>query len=267
MPKAISAIKQVLKEKDRGLRTGAEAIRGILEALHKETMAELGKAALGSWDAYHLRQVLDGIELQMASYAGKSKTALSGLLDGAWSAGKKLVDAPLAETGVHMGAYHLPTSTLETLKDYSNDYLENMFRDGWYQVKGEITLGVVGGKSPQEVAQAIGKTIDAGRFKNISTRAETITRHEMGTLFSQATQLRMEQASENVPELQKEWRHAGHPRHARPSHLAASGQRVPIDEAFNVGGVSIMFPRAPGAPLREIIHCGCDHVPWHPNWQ
>jgi hypothetical protein len=250
-----SEIQRILREKDRAIRGGTESMLGLLKELQSQTIDEIGRASLGSWDAYHLRQVLDEIEAQVGSIEARSKKELSGLLDGAWEQGKNLVDAPLALGGIYTG-FHLSTSVLDTLKDYSSDYLENLFQDAWYKVKGEINLGVLGMKTPQEVAKAIGETLDSGRFKNFANRAETITQTEMGRIFSEATQLRMEQAADHVDGLEKQWRHVGHPMVPRPSHLAADGDHVPVDEPFNIGGVLMMFPRDPGAPLEETINCG-----------
>lgn len=266
--KASAAIKKALKEKDQGIISGEKAMLGILEELHRQVMAEIGKAALGSWDSFHLRQVLDSIEFQMARSSSAAQTTMTGLLDTAWGMGVATVDAPLAVAGIYTG-YHLATSTLDVMKEYSNDYLKNLFGDAWYKVKGEITLGVIGGKSPQEVAAAIGKTMDAGRFKDIATRAETIARHEMGTVYSQAGQMRMEQAAEHVPGLEKQWRHVGHPRAPRPTHAAMDGHHVPIGEPFfhGAGGFPLMYPRQPEAPLEETMHCGCDSIPYHADWQ
>ncbi len=265
MARVTAEIKRILKEKDRGIRTGTEAMRRLLKELHGQVKTDLGEAALGSWDAYQLRQVLDSVEDHLTVYEARAKKELNGLLDGAWEQGKLLLDAPLEASGIYMG-FHLSTTVLDRLKSYSNDYLENLFGDAWYKVKGEINLGVLGQKTPQEVAAAIGKTIDSGRFKNISHRAETITQTEMGRVFSEATQERMRQAEEKVPGMQKEWQHVGHPRVPRPTHVLAHGQRVPVNEPFNIGGVKMMFPRDPAAPLDEIINCGCDHIPFHPAW-
>lgn len=258
-------ISRLLEEKDRGLISGAEMMRDILADLRRQVMNELGRAALGSWDAYHLRQTLSEIENQMANYAAKAKAEISGLMDKAWEQGKSVVDTPLAEGGIYTG-FHLSTSVLETLKEYSNDYLENLFGDAWYKIKGKINLGMLGNKTPQQVAEALGESIDAGRWGSITYRAELITKTEMGTAFSQATQNRMAQAAEHVPGLEKQWLHAGHPKVARPTHVATHGKHVPVSEPFNVGGVMMMFPRAPGAPLDEVINCGCDHVPYHAAW-
>jgi hypothetical protein len=265
MPTVTSEIRRILKDKDQAIRSGVQAMRDLLKELHGQVSEELGRAALGSWDAYHLKQVLDSIETQMASFEAQARKEISGLLDEAWDKGKALVDAPLVQAGIYTG-FHLSTTVLDVLKEYSNDYLRNLFRDSWYKIKGEINLGVLGMKTPQEVAKAIGKSIDAGRFKSIAVRAETITKTEMGRVFSEATELRMEQAADHVAGLEKEWRHVGHPKIPRLTHLAADGQHVPVGEPFDIGGVRMMFPRDPGAPLEETINCGCDHVPFHPRW-
>ncbi|MDD5348448.1 MAG: hypothetical protein PHT59_07535 [Candidatus Omnitrophica bacterium] len=265
MAKVTQVIKNALKEKDRAIISGSESMLRILEDLHGQVQAALGKAALGTWDAYHLRQYLDQIEYQIANYAAESKTRFSGLLDTAWAAGKTVVDAPLAVNGIYTG-FHLSATVLDTLKEYSNGYLENLYQDAWYKIKGELTLGIVGNKTPQEVARAIGETIDKGRFANIAARAETIAQTEMGRVFSEATQLRMEQVAENVPGIEKQWIHAGHPKQARPTHVAANGQHVPVNEPFMIGGIPMMFPRDPAAPIAETINCGCDHIPYHESW-
>lgn len=45
----------------------------------------------------------------------------------------------------------------------------------------------------------------------------------------------------------------------RPTHAAANGQTVPIDQPFIVGGYKMMFPRdvTYGAPAQEIMNCRC----------
>jgi hypothetical protein len=269
MPKVTAAMQRILKEKDRAILTGTEAMRDILKDLQAQVRVELGKAAIGSWDAYSLRRALDSIETQVAQHEAAAKTEGGDLLDKSWKLGKDLVDGPLIAAGmgeIYTG-FHLSTAAIDALKGYQNDYLERVFGDAWYRVKGEVTLGVLGSKTPQEVAAAIGEKLDGpGIFNNIAARAETITQTEMGRVFSEASQLRMEQAGEHVPGLEKQWRHVGHPRQPRPTHLAADGQHVPVNEPFRIGGTMMMFPRDPGAPIEETINCGCDHVPYHANW-
>jgi hypothetical protein len=264
--KVTSKIKGILKEKDKGIKNGMQAMQGIMKNLHGQIMDDLGRAAVGSWDAYYLRKLLDSIEEHIAEYEDMAKKELSGQLDIMWDKGGELVKSTLIAGEMYVG-FGISRSSLDVLKDYSNDYLEKLFSDAWYQIKGEINLGILGAKTPQEVAQAIGTKIDKGRFANIALRAERITQTEMGRIFSEAAQARMEEASGYVEGLEKQWIHAGHPRQPRPAHLAANGQHVPVKEPFVVGGIRMMFPRDPNAPISEVINCGCDHVPYHERWE
>lgn len=267
MPTVNSTIKRILKEKDAGIKSGTQSMLGLLKELQTQALGELGKAALGSWDAYHIKQVINSIESQISNFEAKAKAEAQGLLKEAWANGISLVDAPLAIAGIYTD-WHLPTSVLDTLSDFAFHRIANLSDDAWLKIKGELNLGILGGKTAQEVASAIGKNLTSKSiFSSIAARAEVITKTEMGRVFSEATQLRMDQAAGYVDGLEKQWRHAGHPKKARPMHLAAHGQHVPVNEPFNIGGVQMMFPRAPGAPLDEVINCGCDHVPYHEKWR
>jgi len=264
--KVTDEIKRRLKDKDMNIADGREAMLNIMKDLHGQTMNELGRAALGSWDSYYLKNLLNTLEDKMAEYESKATAELSGLLNSAWGKGVGLVDAAFRAVELSAGGFRISTGALDVLKDYSNGYLEKMFGDAWHGIKGEITLGMLGAKTPQEVAKAIGMTIDSGKFGNIALRAETITQTEMGRIFSAATQFRMTEAAAYVDGLEKQWIHAGHPHMPRISHVMAHGQHVPVDQPFKVGGLSIMHPRHPNAPISEVIHCGCDHVPYHASW-
>jgi hypothetical protein len=50
---------------------------------------------------------------------------------------------------------------------------------------------------------------------------------------------------------------AHHDNVVRPSHLAASGQTVPISANFQVGSSTLMYPGDPTAPPHERENCRC----------
>lgn len=56
----------------------------------------------------------------------------------------------------------------------------------------------------------------------------------------------------------KTWKTFGDGR-VRPSHRAVNGTRIPIDEAFKVGGYLMMFPNdsSLGAGAEEVVNCRC----------
>lgn len=266
MPSVNSEIRRILKEKDRAIKTGTRAMLDVLKELQRQTLDEIGRAAITEWDAYHLKEMLNSIEHQIDNFAAKGKAEADGLLEESWGMGRNLVDIPLAEAGIYTG-FRLSTSVLDTLKDFTFHKIEGLSEAAWDKIRGELTLGVMGGKTPQEVAKAVGTNLtDRSIFTSIARRAEVITQMEMGRVFSTATELRMEEAADHVDGLEKMWRHVGHPKVPRSSHLAADGQHVPVNESFNIGGVQMMYPRDPGAPIDETINCGCDHIPFHASW-
>jgi len=261
-----SVIARIIKEKNTAIKSGTRAMLEILQKLQDEVLHELGQAAITEWDSYRLKQMLSSIEHQVENFEAKAKAEAEGFLEESWGLGRNLVDVPLGEAGIYTG-FHLSTSVLDTLKDFTFHKVEGLSNSAWDRIQSELTLGVMGGKTPQEVAKAIGKNLkDPSIFTSIGARAEVITKTEMGRVFSQAAELRMEQAAEYVQGLEKQWRHVGHPKVPRPTHLEADGQHVPVDESFNIGGVPMMFPRDPAAPIDETINCGCDHVPYHARW-
>jgi hypothetical protein len=267
MPEVTPEILDILKQKDRMIKSGGQALLGILKELQRQIREELGAAALTSWDVTSLNQLLSGVENAIGQFETAAKARMKTMLDDSWRQGIALVDAPLATAGISTGGFHLATTVLDILKDTAFHRVGGLSNAAWEQIRGELTLGILGGKTPQQVANSIGLNLKSPSiFGSIAGRAEVITKLEMGRVFSQASQLRMDQAARYVPGLEKQWRHAGHPKTARPTHVAADGEHVPVDQPFNIGGVKMMFPRAPGAPLEEVINCGCDHVPYHARW-
>ena len=87
----------------------------------------------------------------------------------------------------------------------------------------------------------------------------------LGRAYSVAGQQRMEQASEVLPGLRKQWRRSGKLR-TRLTHDAIGGQLRDADKAFSVAGASLMFPRDPAGPTAETVNRGCQSLPWMESW-
>ena len=263
-----SEIKRILREKDAGIKTGVASMQALLKELQKQVLSEIGSASLTTWDTFHLQQQLEAINRHMVSFEAQAIKEAGSLLDESWAGGVELVDSPLRVAGEIWTGFGMSTSSLDVIKDFTFHKISGLSDAAWDKVRSELTLGILGGKTPQEVATAIGKNLkDPGIFRSVNLRAEAITRTEMGRTFSMASQQRMEQAAEHVEGLEKQWLHRGHPKIPRPSHLGSHGQHVPVKSPFLIGGVPIMHPRDPGAGIEENIHCGCDSVPWKEEWK
>lgn len=261
-----AVIARILRQKDAGIIDGAEAMRKVLAQLQRQVLDELGRASITGWEQYRLRQLLDAVERQLGQYEAAAQAEIENRLSAMWDLGQKSVYQPLNTAGIYTG-FNLSTSVLDVLKDFAFHKISGVAAGGWDKIKSELSLGILGTRTPQQVADAIGRNLtDPSVFASIDARAEVITKTEMGRVFSIAAQKRMEEAAKYVRGLKKVWIHAGHPRKPRITHLGIEGQTRDIDEPFNVGGVKMMYPRDPAAPLDEVINCGCDHAAWKEEW-
>lgn len=91
-----------------------------------------------------------------------------------------------------------------------------------------------------------------------SDRTEMIARTEITRAMGGGTQALFR----DWGVAQKEWLSTADAR-CRPSHLAANGQIVAVDQPFMVGGYPMMHPgdMELGAPLSEIVLCRCTMAP------
>lgn len=121
-------------------------------------------------------------------------------------------------------------------------------------IKGVIQNGMADGQSVPEMQAGL-KTLFTGyadyRTERIA-RTETIRAYNAGSKA-----LYKDWGLEK-----KEWSAAGDAR-TRPSHSAANGQTVDIDDHFLVGGYKMDFPgdASNGAPASEFVNCRCSLLP------
>ncbi len=267
MPSVNAEIKRLLRSKDQKILDGQSAIGLILANLRKQVLAEMGMVTGGSYAAYQLQQNRTMLERALHEFEAAATREIGSQLELAWNAGGDLLSAAVAAGPLQIGQTYLPQAQLQVLKEASFYRIKSLSNAAWDKINGELVMGMLGQKTPQQVTQAIAGSLDSpGVFKSLAARAETITKLEMGRAYSTATHLSIEQAAASVPGLRKEWWHAGNPKIPRHNHVRLHGQRKPVDQPFVVGSVIINYPRDPKAPLSEVIGCGCDLVPWHPDW-
>lgn len=104
----------------------------------------------------------------------------------------------------------------------------------------------------REVANSATSRIDA--MQNVwRTRGELIARTETNSAmnFGALQALRDEGADS------KTWLATVPSPRTRPTHAAADGQTVPIDQPFSVGGNAMQMPGDPSAPPSEVCNCRC----------
>lgn len=269
-------IKAILRERDAEIISGQQAVAALLEETRKQIVLDLATLPGDSYSAHYLRQTLASINDHLSAWSMATVRELSGRLTTSWGMGAGLLPAAAEAAGLTLGHVSIATSTLEALQEFTFGRIAAVKDDLYNKVRGELTMGVLGQKTPQEVSRAIigdisGKPLPIGPggkpvFKSVAERAEVITGTEMGRAFSLATEKTIEAARETVPELGSMWIHAGHPKQPRQLHLYLHGQVRTQGKPFykTPEGIPVHYPRDPQAPIKEVIRCGCTHIPYHP---
>jgi hypothetical protein len=263
------AIAQIIREKDRGILSGEQAMLKVLEELRRDTLAQIAGAST-EWQASYLPKYMAAVEDAVKRWKVKAAADIASKQEDMWSFGRELIEKPLYDAGLAVALPFISTHVLEQMQDFARLKISQVGSDAMYRIQSELTLGMTGAKSSQDVIAAVGRNLDnPSIFTSISARALAITKHESGKVFSKASQENMAEANKTLKgELRKQWSHAGHPKAARTSHLEADGQIVGVDEPFILPGtgVEIMYPRDDSAPLEETMGCGCDSLPFMYQW-
>jgi len=258
-------VKQLIKQADR---LEDQAVKRVIRQLNTARKEVAATVASTEWQAYHLPEMKAAIERTMQEFGRTYEVELREAQRSFWEAGIDRVDIPLREIGVYQAIPEIDMTALSILQDYGADLVGGLSKDVIKKINQELTLGIMGQKSPYDVMGAIGRKLkDKSIFRSIAVRAETITRTEAGRVLEAAGQARKEKAAQVVPGLQKQWFYGHSPKMPRLDHMAADGQIRDVDKPFNVGGEELMYPRDPGGSARNTINCGCSSIPYHPRWE
>ena len=148
-----------------------------------------------------------------------------------------------------------------------------------YAAQAESRLRGVGQTLWNDIRQKVSKTIETGnktetlkreleslgRFSEY--RADTIARTETSSAYINGDYAGHQALGKYGP-VEKVWVATLDAR-TRPNHLAVwqSSLRspVPFSQPFQVGGVSMMYPHAPGAPAKEVVNCRCYYDALYPG--
>jgi hypothetical protein len=237
----------------------------LLADARKEVAATV---AATEWQAWRLPQLKNAIERALQEFGGKYGVELRDAQRSFWDDGIDMVDLPLRQVGIKAAIPAVDTTVLGIMQGYGADLVKGLAKDAALRINNEITMGLMGQKTPYEVMQAVGANLkDKSIFTSIAARAETITRTEAGRVLEAASQARMERAAGVVPGLQKQWFHGQNVRKPRPSHLKAAGQVRDVDKPFDVGGEKLMYPRDPAGSAKNTINCSCYTVPYMASWE
>jgi len=219
------------------------------------------------WDAHFVPQLQEAISRAVAGFGGQYEGQLTSGMREMIDAGIDAVDWPLASAGIKVSAPEISRTALELLQGHSIVLARGLTDDLGRKLNYEVSMGVLGGKTPFEVMTSIGRNLtDRGVFPSIAARAEAITRTEMARIHSNAREARMESVIAANPDRKwlKKWIHSKKKGQPRSSHVALNGVMVKVTEDFPGGRP---YPHAPGLSASETVHCGCSHVLTLAEWE
>lgn len=269
------ATERQLAEREVQLRRVTQRVQRHLDRLRDQvtgSLSDLDEAAL----TRQVSRLIDELSDLTQAFEQAATRDLVNEGEEAVAIGQDLIDVPLSSVSAGIAAPDVTLPLLEQVLGFAADRIRGLSGELVNQISSELRLGALGVKTPYEVIQEIAAKLranDRGPSGRIADRAETITRTELGRIHSMSTQRRMEQALEQLPDLQKEWRHSGNIRNPRSGHQAVHGLRVPVRERFYVAPVIgasrewMLHPRDPAASARNVVRCRCSVVAWLARWE
>jgi hypothetical protein len=138
-------------------------------------------------------------------------------------------------------------------------------------IRQEVARGVNDGDSVEEMAFRVQDVLSSNAVPTWRNRGLVVARTEAVSAYNAGTFAGYQSlAAQLGGEWEKGWL-CTHDARTRPTHFAAdlgtpgTGQRVPLDQPFQVGESEGMFPGAPELSAEERIQCRCSMVLLRPG--
>lgn len=243
-------------------RASAGDVMRVLARADRKVQTVL-KNAPTDWQSYHMPKLKRAIEKAMEETALELKAAAELHQGRAFVFGQTALDAPLGVAGfsVDMLAPTINTRQMAAMRAFMTDRMENVAARAVLKINDQLGLVMAGAQAPTDAISSISLLLQGDRG-----RALTIMRTETGRAYATATQERMAEAKPYLPALKKQWHKSGK-LHGRLEHIVAHLQVREIDQAYDVGGEKLMYPRDPKGSAKNTINCGCESLSWMDSWE
>jgi len=261
--KFLAERRRQLKSRTRIQRDTQKEITRLLKTAEKRAREALA-AAPSDWEQFYLPQLQRSVNQALGEFGQQASGVISTATGTSWQAGINLVDQPIAAGGIRLDALlpSINTGQLQAMRTFTTDRMADVGLRTANKINSELGLVAIGAQNQGAAIGNISKLIKGSRG-----RATTIIRTELGRAYSVASHQRQTQAKELLPGLKKQWRRSGKLRD-RPHHTSIDGQIRETEETFTLGnGVAILHPRHPAAPIKEVINCGCESLPFMESWE
>jgi hypothetical protein len=270
-------VKQEAKQLSKIQTQTRDEIVALLKQAYADAVAILKKQPT-DYQQWYYPEVKNNIEQALADLGAATGSSATAGQQTAWEAGQMLVDNPFEAAGVAMKVI-LPTintAQLVAMQSFMTGKMQDVSAEVLTKINTQLGLTIIGSQGVEDTIKGIQDAETMSR-----KRATTIVRTELGRAYATASQLRMEQSLERLPNLKKQWRRSGKI-HSRRSHDFTDGQIRPVNKPFIIGtgsvavdqdgkdvgsGPRLMYPHDPKAPISETINCGCMSIPYMGEWK
>ena len=236
-----------------------------------EKLAVLYKTAGNSWEKVQLANINQQILETLNTYKNGFDEVMGKALAESARNGSNLVVTPMknnidASLFLNEPSLFVPVSMDNAVRatwNISSTLITEITQETASKINERLILGLIQNKPPFEIVSQVTGLLQGNKlgFPTLNARSWAIFRTETSRMFSNATMLQMNQASEIIPESRKQWNHGvfGLGLYKRVGHEALDGDSVLMDESFTnpVTKEVIRFPHDPLAPASEVVNCGC----------
>lgn len=220
-----------------------------LAAVIAQVMAEQGIESLSAitpsvvdmivnlWNEYTDERLMSFLSVSMDDASAEMTRALVGVL-GEYS----FLDEPL-DTQLYLAQ--------------ARNRLVSIGDELWFNARTAIAEGLAAGEEIPKIAARVRNAAGV-----TEPRARVIARtesHGARNTVNAASVRRAANAFSNPSAFSRRWQSAEDAR-TRPTHVAADGQTVALNEPFIVGGASLDFPGDPTGPPELVINCRCTTI-------
>jgi HK97 family phage portal protein len=162
----------------------------------------------------------------------------------------KYGDAPYEQKLFHLNLnLHAPDVLIHLLQ-IAGEKVKQIYSTTLTFLQDALSKGVQAGETLIQLAQRVD---DLYLSEFIPDRSQTISATEVHGANEYGSS---EAAKSSGLTLNKMWL-SMHDSKVRPDHAEADGQEVGMDEAFDVGGESLMYPGDPAGSAGNVINCRC----------
>ncbi|MDR3405127.1 MAG: phage portal protein [Chthoniobacter sp.] len=239
-----------LRSRGPAIKRTKSKLTKVLMGARREVLAKLAKAGgkTVSTKAAAADYLFDLASFKKELLTEMRKAAEANLQD----AGQQL----LGEIGLEEDVFSMPPAAAHRFLQRRENLLSNVADSVFDEIREQLQEGIEAGDTTAQLATRV-----RGKFNEIDDgRALTVAQTEVGAAYGEARQLAMDEAGIEW----KEWLTSGLPT-VRATHEAAEGQRVRVNDAFDIGTVHLIAPGIPAGPgdddPSEIINCHCVSIP------